>query len=250
MSNSNLLAIPEVGDSQNNKATTINNAIAFLEQAANATFSNLSVGGSGVTINEATFTRYNVFVFGGLTGAQTVTFPATVDSNTTQRVFSVVNADTADALTIQGTGGAGDKVILSAGQSAIIRMVADDCYRIATGDVVIPYDVGLYVPGIPADGDDVGTVIFARACIMADDFAGSVGHCGANPTSTAVFTVEKNGSSVGTISINTSGVFTFATTGTTVSFAVGDRLTLVAPSPDDATLADIAVTFKAERTGS
>jgi hypothetical protein len=66
------------------------------------------------------------------------------------------------------------------------------------------------------------------------------GSVGVNPTATASYTVNKNGSSVGTISISTGGVFTFTTSGgTSFSLAVGDRLTIVAPSSQDATLADV-----------
>lgn len=76
----------------------------------------------------------------------------------------------------------------------------------------------------------------------------SYGSVGTNPTSTASYTVNKNGSSVGTVSISTSGVFTFTTSGgTSFSLAAGDRLTIVAPSSQDATLADVGITLVGTR---
>jgi hypothetical protein len=76
----------------------------------------------------------------------------------------------------------------------------------------------------------------------------SYGSVGVNPTATASYTVKKNGASVGTISISTSGVFTFTTSGgTSFSLAVGDRLTIVAPSSQDATLADVGITLVGTR---
>jgi hypothetical protein len=43
-------------------------------------------------------------------------------------------------------------------------------------------------------------------------------------------------------------VFTFMTTGgASQSFAPGDRLTITAPSPQDATLSDVAITLAGTR---
>jgi hypothetical protein len=56
--------------------------------------------------------------------------------------------------------------------------------------------------------------------------------------------VALDGSSIGTISVSTGGVFVFATTGgTEKSVTAGQRLEVVAPGSADATAADIAVTF-------
>lgn len=73
------------------------------------------------------------------------------------------------------------------------------------------------------------------------NFTGSKGKCGTNPTSTATYTFYKNGSSIGTLSIATSGVFTWATTGgTSVSFTPGaDELSWGAPASQDSTLSDV-----------
>jgi collagen type VII alpha len=76
----------------------------------------------------------------------------------------------------------------------------------------------------------------------------SYGTCGVNPTSTALYTVYKNGVSVGTISISTLGVFTFATTsGAAFTVNAGDRLTMIAPGTQDATLADVGITLVGTR---
>jgi hypothetical protein len=74
----------------------------------------------------------------------------------------------------------------------------------------------------------------------------SYGTCGTNPTSTATYTVNKNGGAIGTIAIATNGVFTFATTGgTTQAYVAGDIITVVAPSTQDTTLANVAFTLQA-----
>ena len=85
-----------------------------------------------------------------------------------------------------------------------------------------------------------------EAISLADDFAGSVGDVGTNPTASFVLDVQKNGSSVGTITISTGGAFTFATTGGAVSLASGDQIKIVAPSSADATCANVSITLKGE----
>ena len=84
----------------------------------------------------------------------------------------------------------------------------------------------------------------AESITLADDFAGSVGDVGTNPTASFVLDVQKNGASVGSITISTGGAFTFATTGTTVSLAAGDQLKVVAPASADATVANVSITLK------
>ena len=73
---------------------------------------------------------------------------------------------------------------------------------------------------------------------FADDFAGCVGKKiggGTNPVSTYALVVKKNASDVGTITISTSGVVSFATTGTTVSLTGGtDTLTIYGATTPDA----------------
>jgi hypothetical protein len=60
-----------------------------------------------------------------------------------------------------------------------------------------------------------------------------------NPTATAVLNINKNGASVGTITITTAGVVTFSTPG--ASFTTYDQLTVTGPTPADTTLANLTV---------
>jgi hypothetical protein len=58
-------------------------------------------------------------------------------------------------------------------------------------------------------------------------------------TGTAVFTLLKNGSSIGSVTFTSSatGVFSFSSA---ISFALGDVFSIAAPASPDATLASIA----------
>ncbi len=106
---------------------------------------------------------------------------------------------------------------------------------------VIPFQVSSSDVGQPADGVFTKYVSVARAAHFSTNFAGSVGFCGTNPTSAAVYHVYKNGSSVLTVSISTLGVFTFS--GSAASYAAGDVIKILTPTPQDMTLADVSFTL-------
>ncbi len=111
-----------------------------------------------------------------------------------------------------------------------------------------PYDVVCSLPGKPGASATVLLLTFTRAVTFAGNFAGSAGTVGTNPTATATYTVNKNGSSIGTVVVSTGGVVTFTTTaGATEFFVSGDRMTITAPSSQDSTLADVAITLAGTR---
>lgn len=111
-----------------------------------------------------------------------------------------------------------------------------------------PVDIGTYVAGAPSANEVLLKYVFTRAVTFADEFAGSRAHAGTAATASTVFIVKKNGSSVGTVTFSASGTTgAFVTTGTTVSFAAGDYLELVAPSSPDSTLANISFSFAGTR---
>jgi hypothetical protein len=111
-----------------------------------------------------------------------------------------------------------------------------------------PYDVVVSFVGKPGAAALVFLLTFTRAVAFTGNFSGSAGTVGTNPTATATYTVAKNGSSIGTIVVSTGGVVTFTTTsGAAQSFASGDRMTVTAPSSQDATLSDAAFTLAGTR---
>jgi len=109
---------------------------------------------------------------------------------------------------------------------------------------VRPVAIGTFSEIWPTASQILLDWLFTESVTFADEWLGSRGSVGTNPTATFTMTVQKNGSSVGTVSVSTGGVVTFVTTGTTVSFAAGDLLTLVAPATPDVTIARLRVTMK------
>jgi hypothetical protein len=246
MSYSAILKIPDIAENQNNKYITHNNAIAYLEQAMHAKLSKSTAGTAAINLTETECTRYRYYAISGGTGNFDVVFLGEIDVNNANREF-VVSNDSSYTITVKSDA-AGTTVTLTTGQKAIIRQDHDDMTAIMKFTAAAAYDVGFSISGLPSDGVEVLHFVAARAIDFPDNFSGSVGHCSVNPTATASFDIKKNGSSIGSISIDNSGVFTFNTTGGAVALAVGDRLTVFAPSPQDATLADVGVLFAGTRT--
>jgi hypothetical protein len=110
-----------------------------------------------------------------------------------------------------------------------------------------PYDIPFSLPGLPTASTTYPWITIVRPVTIPANFTGSDVTCGTNPTSTAVFTINRTRSgstaAIGTLSISTSCVGTYTSTGgTAVQLIAKDRLTVSTPSSQDATLADVAAT--------
>jgi hypothetical protein len=107
-----------------------------------------------------------------------------------------------------------------------------------------PYDVTIALPGVQPAGLLLQILCFPRPVAFLANFAGSTGHCAANPSATAIYTFYKNASVIGTMAISTLGLFNY--TGLAVSFNTGDTLALLTP-PADATLLNVTMTLAGAR---
>lgn len=241
------LDITELEQNQNNRYITFNNAIEKLASATNARLQKTVSGTTPIVLTNDEATTYVYYDIDGATGNFDVTFPGDIGANVADRLFIIHNT-TAYVATVESDA-AGTTVSVPAGSSMMIHQYHDDMVKLLEfdGATVSPYDIGLFLPGQPDDGVECFKFVAVRNIDFADDFAGARGHCGTNPTGTAAFDVLLNGSTIGSISINTSGVFTFSTSGGAVAMSPGDRLTLTSPSPQDATLSSIGITFLGTR---
>lgn len=116
----------------------------------------------------------------------------------------------------------------------------------ALSPIGVPF-VSSYV-GNPAAGALVYIYTTTDPFSFPANFLGSSVSCGTNPGATATYSILKNGSSIGTAAVSTSCGLTGSTSGgTSVSFAVNDRLTITAPNPQDSTAANVGITLRALR---
>lgn len=120
-----------------------------------------------------------------------------------------------------------------------------------TGEGVgpVPFTFGLdaHMAGNPNPGEKLVLYTAFTQSIFPPNFANpqSYGNCLEEPDAPVVFTVQVNDATVGTVQIDTNGLYTFSTPG--FMMQPGDLLTVTAPDPADFSLAGVSMTFVATR---
>lgn len=116
-----------------------------------------------------------------------------------------------------------------------------------TSSPSVPVNISLVFPF----GETIGTypidLPITFALEIPDNFAGSNADVRTNPSSSTDFTVQVNSTTVGTITIGTSGTVTFDTTAGGLSLVAGDTLSITPPGSADATLAGVAFSISAQK---
>lgn len=120
--------------------------------------------------------------------------------------------------------------------------------QVSTADGnIVTYDIGVFLPGQSTASQVVLLLPLERAVRFAVNFSPSRAACGGNPSASTTFTICQNGTSIGTITFDTGGVATFASSG--ALFIAGDVLTVIAPTVVDATLANVGFLFSGTVVG-
>lgn len=270
MSNSPILNIPQVAASQNQKEATINTGVAILEAALNDDIT-ISLASGNVSLTTDQFTKYFHQIYAGHTVARNVTIP------NTPRFFAASNTGTAN-ITIKCTGSAGAQLVVASGKRVLVLSDGTDVVAITSGVTVLanltdvvgadsassgqllgydganwtpvynPAPQGFFQAGTPSASQKLLRHIFVANTLFYSDFSQSFAVADVAATAETVFNVYKNATLVGTITFAVSGTTGTLSTDTgsgssTVSFAPGDTMTIVAPASPDSTLADISVTL-------
>jgi len=248
----NDLSLPTIADGQaDGQWQTSNDADAALGNAlSDILLVDFSAG--NVTLTSTQYRSANVFKPSGvLAAARTLILPAV------KRPFIFHNTDATYTVTVKSTDGASPETAttIAVGAGQILYGYTDGNSPGLFGAAVaasgaatpVAYDLPLSFPGTPTAGQLMGKLATVRDISLSANFSGSYGHVGTNPAATFAIDVKDNGSSIGTISISTGGVFTFSTTsGTAKTVSAGHRLEFYAPanSPADSSIANIAATLK------
>ena len=260
------LLIEQIEDNKNQKEVTANAAFVLLDGAIAETLAVDITGQSSPLTLTASAARACARL--RATGSNaTVPFVLVVPAG--KHVWIVDNAASV-AVTVKTAGGTGPtlaagKVSLVYGDGTnVVTMIAggagdllaannlSDLANAATArsnlGVAAPvYDVSVFLPGQPADGALLARVLAARAFTLPAGASGSAAYAGTAATGSATVTIQKNGAGVGTIDWSAAGQTGAFTVGSPVSFSAGDKLELVAPSPQDGTLADLSITLAGTR---
>ena len=105
------------------------------------------------------------------------------------------------------------------------------------------YDIAVNYVGVTVNAE-ITRINIVRPVTLPASLTGSYATAGTAATASTVFTLKQNTTTIGTITFAISGTTgTFSFTGA-VTFSAGDVFKIIAPATADATLADIAFTFK------
>ena len=236
------LSIAHIQASQDQKEVTANAAFDALDLALTASLAVDCSAGGTISVSAADLRRHVRLVLGGAPGAG-----FTLELADVPRLLAMRNATDADA-SLTNTAGS-ETVDLPAGAEVMIHSGPDGIAGVgASGGGV--YDFGLVAFQAPPPGAVIGKVVIPRAIVIPAYFAGARGDVDTPPAADWSIDVTRNGLSIGTITVSTTGTITFATiAGSAVPVAPGDVLRFVADARDDppeASIAGVAVTLIAE----
>jgi hypothetical protein len=226
------LAIPLVAASQNQKEVTLNEAVNLLDRSSNAD-ATIALADANLTLTAAQVRQNALLSFTGtLTAPRVLTLPAG------KRQILLRNA-TAGGHALEVGYATGSRATIPPNASAVIQADGTNC--IALGASI---EIGFYIPGTLLAGQRLAGFLFTRRIALPAGLAGSRAALEVAPTSAATFSLQRNGSGIASL--------TFAAGATTASFSLlaeatleaGDRLTLIAPSPADPSLADLYLTLR------
>jgi hypothetical protein len=234
------LAVTHVAAAQNQKEVTINDAVDALDRAGNDVV-DIDCSAGNTAVSAADYRRHFLL---RLTGAPGDDFTLILPDG--KRVAAIHNTTSRSATLRTVTLGA--TLTLPAGQLLIVASRGSDLLALAASAVGGLYDMGLFIPGQPAATALVFQFAFPRGVSFPANLAGSTARAATAASSTAAFTLRRNGVNIGGVSFaagSATGSFTLAGG---AGFAPGDLLELLAPSPQDAALADISFTLVGMRT--
>ena len=238
------LAIPHIAAAQNQKEVTANDAFDRLDEAISGRLT-VDLAASDVTLTASQFRRHVAFAAVNVTSGRELVLPAI------RRLFLVDNSAGAAALVVrQGS----TTVSVPAGASQLLHTTGTTGGLVAAapatqaGAASAPFDLAVYFPGQPEAAERLLKLEVARGFTLPADLAGSRGHADTAATAEAAFTILKNGVAVGSVTFAAASQDAAFSLADALALVPGDRLELVAPATQDATLAGLALTLIGTRS--
>jgi hypothetical protein len=230
------LGVTQLTEGQSQKEVTINTAFELFDHAIAGKLTKSIAGAVDVTLTAEEWT-YSIYEFTGNTTAD-----INIIVPTATRRFSVVNNTTGPPRTITIKTAAAPGVVLTVGEHLVVEQNGTTMIALTSGSSAAqPYDLGVSWSGTLPASQVLLRYPFPRAVTFPAGLISSQAVSLAPATGTTTLTLAKNGTPIGTINFAaaaTSGTFTLSSL---VSFVAGDLLTLTAPDPADATLADLGI---------
>ena len=195
--------------------------------------------------NDLNLLKLSVLVQGTFLSKEATTPGSPTDGDV--YVFDETHATQANKIAIRDNG---DWVYITPIEGWKLYNLGQGYYEKFDGATWAQENAGLdYRFGCFAEEDIASSEVLMRHVVPYDlvippDLSGSVADVATNPAATWDGLLNQNGTTIGTVSISTSGVVTLTTTsGTAKSIAAEDVLTFVAPASADASIAGLTVTF-------
>ena len=226
------LLIDHIAAAQAQKEVTANTAFDALDKAL-CQFTSLALADAALTLTDAQMLGNMALKFTGtLTAARIITIPARA------KLLFVENGTTGGyALSIKTPSGTA--VPLGSGERKLLYCNGTDFSVVAEAGVAAPYDIGGSFVGKPSAGSIILRFPMPRPVRFVAGLAPSKGVAATAPTGAVSFLLRKNGAQFATMDFAAAATTATFTCASNTDFAVGDVLTLVAPSTPDDTLADI-----------
>lgn len=236
MSGTANLAVPYITAAQNQKEVTANAAFNAFDAALTERLAVSVASGNA----EPTAAQYRAAAYIAVSGAsasgRTVRLPAIK-----RPIFIGLDAaSTKSVSVVRGT----TSVTLLPGCTLYLFTDGTANGMVRLGEFG-PYRAAQWVRGTPSAGEVLIRWRVQEASTLLPDLLGWDVRADVAATASSVLSVRRNGSGVGTITFAASGtVATLATTSSAAqAFAAGDYIDVVAPSPADATLANITLSM-------
>lgn len=237
------LAIPHIAAAQNQKEVTANDAFDRLDEAITGRLS-VDFGAGDVSLTASQYRRHVVFAAANVASGRELVLPAI------RRLIVVDNtAGAADLIVRQGA----TTVTLPAEASQLLHTTGITNGLVAAAPAAqaggaAPFDIAVYFPGQPDAAERLLKLEVARGFSLPADLAGSRGHADTAATAEAVCTILQNGVAVGSITFTAGSQDAAFALASGLALVPSDRLELVAPAAQDATLAGLALTLIGTRS--
>lgn len=228
------LNLSQLAENQANPEVTVNTATGEIDAAITETFA-ADLSGGNVSLTNGQYRQATRILASGVaTSGRTLTVPAI-------KRMVLVKSDAANTDNITLTRGS-TTYALKPGENVAI-------YTDGTSngmDVLLlpqtgraPMLVSIFIAGMPVDDATLWRYTALEPFTLPEDLAGSEVDSEVAADDESEFTILKNGSPVATITFAAAATTATFVAAADVSFAIGDIITLAAPTPQDATLANI-----------
>lgn len=174
-------------------------------------------------------------------GNGTVAHGQGYNNQVTSLISGVIDVTAGDTLDVNAQFGDSVVPVLNPGTYFQIEVVE------ATDRAALSKLHPFFIPGLPAAGATVYQTVFTETTILKTTTPTEL-YAETAATASSVFTIARNGVSVGTITVGAAGQTGTVSVGADVTFNAGDRLSVIAPGSQDATLADVAITLALQLT--